>query len=158
MSTFLSPSTDQFDVGADLPEIPGTIGLYEMTLEVHDLDASARFYTEIVGLNVVDRWGEDRPALWLAMGSQTFLGLWSREAGGAKAIHHARGGGHVHFAIRVPRDTLPAYEARFDALGVLYEPYEFDNGNRALYLDDPDGNVVELSDFAVLWDGSSSVD
>jgi hypothetical protein len=34
----------------------------------------------------------------------------------------------------------------------------FDNQvNQGLYLDDPDGNVVELSDFAVLWDGSDGM-
>ncbi|MGH2559314.1 MAG: VOC family protein [Thermomicrobiales bacterium] len=153
MPTLLSPVAEQ-QIDGEAPEAPATIGLYEMALEVHDLAASERFYTEVVGLEVIDRWGEDRPAVWLALGGKSFLGLWSREAGGAKAIHHGRGGSHVHFAIRAPRHALPAYQARFEALGVPYEPYEFDNGNLALYLDDPDGNVVELSDFAVLWDGS----
>jgi catechol-2,3-dioxygenase len=154
MPNFLISDTQQRPIAAELPEAPGTIGLYEMSLEVHDLAASERFYTEVIGLKVVDRWSEDRPAVWLAVGRQSFLGLWTREAGGAKAIHHGRGGAHVHYAIRVPAGALSAYEARFEALGEPYERFEFDNGNLALYLDDPDGNVVELSDFAILWDGS----
>ncbi|MCD6058561.1 MAG: hypothetical protein K0Q89_2091, partial [Thermomicrobiales bacterium] len=31
-------------------------------------------------------------------------------------------------------------------------------GNRAIYLDDPDGNVVELTERATLWDGSPATE
>jgi catechol-2,3-dioxygenase len=156
MPALLMPGTmeDAFEPAA--PNVPGTIGLYEMALEVDDLGAAERFYRDVIGLQVVQRWGEDRPAVWFALGRQSFLGLWSHEAGGAKAIHRARGGAHVHFAIRVPRGALPAYERRFAALGVPYEEFVFSATNRALYVDDPDGNVVELSDFGVLWDGSEA--
>jgi catechol-2,3-dioxygenase len=156
MPTILTPGTQEDDFRPAEPNVPGTIGLYEMTLEVADLEAAERFYHEVIGLEVVDRWGEDRPAVWLALGRQSFLGLWTREAGGPKAIHHAWGGKHVHFAIRVPPGALPAYERRFTELGIPYEEFVFSKSNRAIYLDDPDGNVVELSDFGVLWDGSAA--
>ena len=134
------------------------LGFYELVLEVADLAASERFYREVLGLRLVERWPPERPAAVLALGRQGFLLLWPPESGGAAAIHNGRGGAHVHFALRVPRGTLDATKARLEARGVPVELYDFDNGNRALYLDDPDGNVVELSEFATLWDGAAAAE
>ncbi len=126
-----------------------------MVLEVADLAVAERFYHEIIGLPVVDRWEPPRPATWLALGREGFLGLWPRESGGSVAIHNCRGGSHVHFAIRVPLGTLDAAQARLEAFGIAVESgWDFGEGNRAIYLDDPDGNVVELTERTTLWDGS----
>lgn len=142
------------------PESPiPPIGLFELVLEVADLAAAERFYREVVGLPVVARWGDERPAVWLGLGREAFLGLWPAASGGARAIHRGRGGAHVHYAIRVPRGTLDATRARIEARGVPIEGgWEFGPGNRAIYLDDPDGNVVELTERASLWDGSEAAE
>lgn len=142
-----------------IPAAPPAIGVFEFTLEVADLAAAERFYAEHLGLRVVERWGNDRPAIWLALGKEGFLALWTREAGGARAIHQGRGGARVHFAIRVPRGTLDAMQARLEALGYDVESgWEFGRGNRAIYLTDPDGNVVELTERATLWDGQPATE
>ena len=133
----------------------GAIGLFEMVLEVADLAASESFYVDHLGLTVVERWVGDRPAVWLRLGGESFLGLWPVVTGAAPAIHQARGGAHVHFAIRVPMGALDAEEARLETLGYAIESgWDFGGGNRAFYLDDPDGNVVEITERATLWDGS----
>jgi glyoxylase I family protein len=141
---------------ASSPAVPVVrpAGLFEMTLEVSNLAASERFYRDVIGLPVVERWSDERPAVWLALGREGFLGLWPPETGGAAAIHGGRGGRHVHFALRVPMGTLDAVAARLELLDFPVEPRDFGNGNRAIYLDDPDGNVVELTERATLWDGS----
>ena len=130
------------------------IGLFEMTLEVADLAVSERFYREVIGLPVAERWDEPRPAVWLALGREGYLGLWPAETGGAAAIHGGRGGEHVHFALRVPFGTLDAVRVRIESLGYAVEKRDFGRGDRAIYLDDPDGNVVEITERATLWDGS----
>ena len=140
-------------------DAPPAIGFFEMTLEVADLAASERFYAGALGLPVVERWGPERPAVWLAAGREGFLGLWSREAGGAKAIHGGRGGAHVHFALRVPHGTLDAARARLERHGVAVgSDRDFGDGNRAVYADDPDGNVVELTERRTLWDGGPATE
>jgi glyoxylase I family protein len=141
---------------ASSPAVPVVrpAGLFEMTLEVSNLAASERFYRDVIGLPVVERWSDERPAVWLALGREGFLGLWPPETGGAAAIHGGRGGRHVHFALRVPMGTLDTVAARLESLDFPVEPRDFGNGNRAIYLDDPDGNVVELTERATLWDGS----
>jgi glyoxylase I family protein len=133
-------------------------GLFEMTLEVSDLAASERFYYDVIGLPVAERWTDERPAVWLALGREGFLGLWPPESGGAVAIHGGRGGRHVHFALRVPMGTLDAVVARLESLGYSVESHDFGAGNRAVYLDDPDGNVVELTERTTLWDGSPATE
>lgn len=134
---------------------PPAIGLFELVLEVADLAAAERFYHGAVGLPVVKRWEPPRAATWLSLGREVFLGLWPRETGGAAAIHQGRGGAHVHFAIRVPLGTLDAMRDRLEGLGLAVEAgWEFGSGNRAIYADDPDGNAVELTERATLWDGS----
>ncbi|MGH2613984.1 MAG: VOC family protein [Thermomicrobiales bacterium] len=137
---------------------PATSGLFEMVLEVADLAASERFYRDVIGLPIVERWSDERPAVWLAIGREGFLGLWPPETGGAAAIHGGRGGAHVHFALRVPIGTLDATKARLEALGYPTEDRDFGRGNRAIYLDDPDGNVLELTERTTLWDGTPAAD
>lgn len=142
---------------AGVPEAPGTIGLFEMVLEVADLAASERFYHEHLGIPIVERWEGERPGLWLDMGRENALGLWPVETGGAKAIHGGRGGSHVHFAIRVPNGTLAQMQARLEALGYAVEAgWTFGPGDEAIYVDDPDGNVVELTERVTVWGGSPS--
>lgn len=140
----------------DLPEAPPVAGMYEMVLEVADLEASERFYTEAIGLPVATRWGDERPATWLSLGNEGFLGLWPVESGGVVAIHNGRGGAHVHFALRIPIGTIDQAQARLEELGFAVERVDFGNGNVAIYLDDPDGNVVELTEIRLLWDGTAA--
>jgi catechol-2,3-dioxygenase len=135
--------------------VPTTIGLFEMVLEVADLAAAERFYVDDLGLTVAERWTEERPAVWLAIGNQAFLGLWPVESGGEVAIHGARGGSHVHYALRVPMGTLDEMQRRLEEHGHAVESgWDFGQGNRAIYVDDPDGNVVELTERTTLWDAS----
>lgn len=127
------------------------IGLFEMVLEVADLPAAEHFYHHVIGLPTVERWEDERPAVWLALGNEGFLGLWPPETGGAAAIHGGRGGSHVHFALRLPLGTLAATRDRLHALGYPTEERDFGRGNLAIYLDDPDGNVLELTERTTLW-------
>lgn len=136
---------------ADVRTTP--IGLHEMVLEVADLAAAERFYREVIGLPVITRWEGERQAVWLDCGDSVALGLWTPETGGAAAIHNGRGGAHVHFAFRIAHGSLEAVRTRLEGFGYTIEQVDFDNGNHSLYLDDPDGNCVELMDAVVDWSG-----
>ena len=116
--------------------IPVT-GVNELVLEVLDLAAAERFYSEVLGLPVTLR-SENR--IWVAAGSQTRIGLWSPQIG----IAAGRGGVHVHYAMHIQEVDYEGAVARLRDHG--YEPHEEDFGEsgRAAYVTDPDGNVVEL--------------
>ena len=119
----------------------GLHGICELTLEAEDLDRLERFYSEVLGLEVIRRQ-PDR--VWLACGSHTRLGLW---APGVKE-YGDRGGSHVHFALSASPSTLDAIVERIEAAGVGYRgPVEHPGGDRSVYVADPEGNVAELWDF-----------
>jgi len=50
--------------------------------------------------------------------------------------------------------ALDTPRARLESLGYTTEDRDFGGGNRAIYLNDPDDNVLELTDSTTLWDGS----
>lgn len=116
--------------------IPVT-GVNELVLEVLDLDAAERFYAGVLGLPVVLRGGE---RVWVMAGQQTRIGLWAPQVG----IANGRGGVHVHFALHIDEAEYDAAVARLHEHE--FEPHEEDFGDagRAVYVTDPDGNVVEL--------------
>lgn len=150
------PTRDEPPSGEQTPIMP--TGLFEMVIEVSDLAASEHFYRQVIGLPIADRWSDERPAVWLALGREGFLGLWPPETGGAVAIHGGRGGSHVHFALRLPLGSLDTVRARLIALGYEVEERDFGRGNRAIYLDDPDGNVLELTERTTLWNGDPATE
>jgi catechol-2,3-dioxygenase len=118
-----------------------TSGFAELTLQVHDLEALERFYRESFGLEVLAR-EDDR--VWLAAGERARLGLWLP---GEKEFGD-EGGAHVHFALAAAPGRLDAVCERLDRRGVTYRgPLEHDGGDRSLYVEDPEGNVVEVWDF-----------
>ena len=53
----------------------------------------------------------------------------------------------------VPRGALGQMRARLQALGYEVEDRTFGPGDLAIYLDDPDGNVVEVTERTTLWGG-----
>jgi catechol 2,3-dioxygenase-like lactoylglutathione lyase family enzyme len=112
-------------------------GVSELTLEVVDLSRSVQFYTQALGLPVVERW-EHRGVVWLMAGERTRIGLWEPQVG----LAGGRGGIHVHYALHVDEDSFDEAVERLRRLGHTVEIDE-DRG-RAAYVNDPDGNVVEL--------------
>ena len=120
---------------------PLTDGFAELTLETSDLARLERFYTDAFGLEVLAR-EDDR--IWLAAGEQARLGLWSP---GQKEFGD-RGGSHVHFAFSAAPGRLDALVARLRSHGAeVRGPEEHDGGDRSIYVEDPEGNVVEVWDF-----------
>ena len=123
-----------------MPEAPPVSGISELVLEVSDLDAARRFYRDLLGFEET-LYGEGRDdRLWYLIGSSARLGLWTPQVG----LAGGRGGAHVHFAFQLPREGLDPLLERLRAAGVEVEgPIQL-GADRAIYVTDPDGNVVEF--------------
>ena len=118
-----------------------TDGFVELTLETSDRDSMERFYTEGLGLSVLAR-EDDRT--WLAAGPCARLGLWTP---GEKEFGD-EGGRHVHYAFSASPGRLDALHERLVTLGARVRgPEEHPGGDRSIYVEDPEGNVVEVWDF-----------
>jgi len=121
----------------------GVTGVSELVLEVVDLAAAERFYADVLGLPVVERW-EDREAIWVMAGDRTRIGLWRPQVGLARG----RGGIHVHYAMHLPaaeyeKAVVRLREAGHEVLDHDHSKYGHGRG-RAAYVTDPGGHVVEL--------------
>ena len=114
-------------------------GISELVLEVVDLEAALRFYAGVLGLPLVGRSDE---RAWLMAGDRTRIGLWTPQLGLARG----RGGVHVHYAFHIhPKDFDAAVERlRGEGLEPEIVSFEDEGHGQAAYVDDPDGNVVEL--------------
>ena len=114
-------------------------GVSELVLEVADLGAAERFYSEVLGLPVVERWPQ-RDAIWVMAGERTRIGLWKPQVG----LFGSRGGEHVHFAMHIREDDYESARERLRSLGQSVEETDFGEEGRACYVNDPDGHLVEL--------------
>lgn len=126
-------------------------GISELVLEVTDLEAARRFYRDLLGFEET-LYGEGREGrYWYLVGDSARLGLWTPQVG----LAGGRGGAHVHFAFHLADgeiDELMERLGRSDAEVEVEGPIQLGPG-RAVYLTDPDGNVVEfwsqdMSDYA----------
>ncbi len=119
---------------------PPVSAISELVLEVSDLDRARAFYRDVIGLEET-LYGEGRDdRCWYLIGDSARLGLWTPQVG----LAGGRGGVHVHFALQVPREALDGILDRLRKRGAEVEgPIQL-GGDRAIYLTDPDGNVVEL--------------
>ncbi len=118
--------------------IPVT-GVNELVLEVVDLEAAERFYADVLGLPVVERW-DDREVVWVMAGERTRIGLWRPQVG----LAGGRGGVHVHFAMHIEDADYDAAVERLRERGAEVEEISFEGAGRAAYVTDPDAHVVEL--------------
>ena len=139
-------------------------GLDHVSVTCADLDRSLAFYHGVLGIPVRDRGELAGPEIDAVLGVQGVDGAFAdlelgegrtlelleyRHPSGAPADSavHRPGGGHL--ALRV--DDVDALAARLRHAGfapgsaaTLDEPGSFWHGARLLYVQDPDGAVVEL--------------
>jgi catechol 2,3-dioxygenase-like lactoylglutathione lyase family enzyme len=110
--------------------------LHHLALRVRDPGAAARFYADVLGLPEVSRRSDEGGlrAVWLRAGEVVLM--LERNLRGAGP---GEGSGHL---IALAVDDLAAWERRLAAAGVPLD----DRTEHTLYVRDPDGHRVGLSD------------
>ena len=116
-----------------------------LVLEVEQLEASLRFYRDLLGIALVhdkDHGGDDR---WIS-GDHAALS-WGGGAFLHFALYQTKGSVTRNVQIGFPVDDLAATHARLKAAGVpiSHEPRDEPWGKTARYRD-PDGNSVSLTE------------
>ena len=115
-------------------------GLAELTLGAAELEPMLNFYEQTLGLQRIS--GHD-DRVWLSVGSSARVGLWCP----GKKEHGDEGGRHLHFAFSARVGGLSRLAERVVAAGREAELTEHEGGDRSLYVEDPEGNVVEFRDY-----------
>lgn len=112
-------------------------------LKVADLERSIKFYTEVLGFDLVMRFGKQ--AAFLSVGGYHHhigLNTWESEGGKSPAPGST---GLYHFAILLPeRKQLAIAMKRLNDHGWPIDGAADHGVSEAIYLNDPDGNGIEL--------------
>ena len=121
--------------------------LDHVTLVVHDLERSRRFYVDVLGMAEVERPAFSFPGLWFQAGAtQIHLILENPESGpaGQPAGAREKSSRHQHFAFRL--EDARAAAGRLEELGVPFValPKLRPDGYVQVFVTDPDGHIVEL--------------
>ena len=123
--------------------------ILETALYVQDPEATARFYEQVLGLEVMIR---TERLVAVHAGEGTVLLLFQQGAtaeggaspGGRIPPHHGEGPAHLAFAITSA--DLGAWRERLAGAAVEIESeVTWDRGGTSLYFRDPDGYSVELA-------------
>ncbi len=120
--------------------------LDHVTLVVKDLDASQRFYCGILGMTDVPRPGFSFAGKWFQAGAtQIHLILEHAESGPAGEVRRGESSSRNHHHAFLVADVASAFEAAKRAgAAIVAEPKSRPDGAVQLFLQDPDGYVVEL--------------
>ncbi|MBF9237945.1 VOC family protein [Hymenobacter sp. BT683] len=124
-------------------EVPAQTRIGHIHLQVTDLEKALAFYRDILGFKVMQRFG-NQVAFISAGGYHHHIGLntWN-SLGGPPA--RKQGAGLYHTAILYPTRSDLAQAIRQLAAANYPITGSADHGvSEAIYLDDPDGNGVEL--------------
>jgi catechol 2,3-dioxygenase-like lactoylglutathione lyase family enzyme len=131
--------------------------LLETALYVEDLERSARFYEQVLGLAPIagtaaemETWSRVLRPFRLPGGQVLLLfakGSTATRAvlpGGAIPPHD--GSGRLHIAFSISSADLDGWRGRLQAHGVAIEgEMSWPRGGTSLYFRDPDGHLVELA-------------
>jgi catechol 2,3-dioxygenase-like lactoylglutathione lyase family enzyme len=129
--------------------MPRVTGILETCIHVEDIARSAQFYENLFGFR---RLEFDERFCAFDVGERDVLILFRRGGtldpvklpGGMIPPHD--GSGHLHFALAIPAEDLPAWEQRLGAAGVAIESrVRWPRGGESLYFRDPDNHLVELA-------------
>jgi len=121
------------------------VGVYETVLYAADVEATARFYADVLGLHQIEKPTELSAVFRLPDGGVLLIFDPTRSSTPGRPVpsHGATGAGHVAFAVEP--GTLDASADALRRHGIeIEQEISWDEGGRSLYVRDPAGNSVEL--------------
>jgi len=117
-------------------------GMNHFTVLTDDLEATKKFYCDLLGFEIGDRPNFRFPGYWLWVGGQPILHVIHRDQ-----LDEHRAGVIDHMAFTAT--DLPGTAAKLDKAGVTYELRRLPEGGPRpglwqLFFDDPHGGKVEF--------------
>ena len=129
-------------------------GVVHFSIPVSNLEASRRFYTEVLGLTLVSDASSRTGMVFLRAGDDHVI-LARSDAPLQRSARDAR---RAHHAFKVDSAKYDEAKAFLASRGVeVFEEEDRRKGvfvGRQFYIRDPDGTVIEFSE----WDGTSILD
>ena len=120
-------------------------------IRVKDIDASLKFYTELMNMHVVEKRRLDDCWLYFLSDAENTCQIELTYNDETPDGGYTLGTGFGHFAFQV--ESLSLFTEKLNSLGYkyLYEPFDLTgNGSLIAFIQDPDGYEIELIQ-SVVW-------
>ncbi len=120
--------------------------LGEIAVRCRDMAAMVRFYRDVLGLQVLEGGHRDGIVFFrIAEGYGGHTAVLALFAEADSAVAAGQGSSLHHLALTIDRDEQDRAEAWFSENGIASRVEAFEwIGWRGLFINDPDGNTVEL--------------
>lgn len=120
-------------------------GIDHAAISVRDLEASLKFYTEVLGLKITEREYQKPGVEYFLDSGSSLIGLIQGDPSGEKHLLQDSGLGGNHVSFRVATSDFDAYvqELKKRNITVTYEKKR--ERSWSVYFLDPDGNKLELT-------------
>lgn len=114
--------------------------LHHSSLMISDLQASIKFYTEIIGLQRMERPELGFPGAWFQLGENQQLHIIKLPNMDPRTGRPEHGGRDRHVALTV--NDFDSVRRVLDENHVFYSMSK--SGRKALFVRDPDANAIEI--------------
>ena len=121
------------------------VGVYETVVYASEIETTARFYADLLGLRLLEEPTELSAVFRLPGGGVLLIFDPARSSTPGRPVpsHGTTGAGHVAFAVEP--GTLDASADALRRHGIeIEQEITWDEGGRSVYVRDPAGNSVEL--------------
>lgn len=127
----------------------GIVGYGHVAIKVSDLDRSLAFYADLMGFPEMMRLHNDDGSTWLVylrITDDQFIEIFPGAESDRAPGWNANGVNHMCLAVEDMDETVAALKAK----GVVFtKDVQLGlDGNRQAWLEDPDGNRIELMEMA----------
>ena len=127
---------------------PPMNGVLETVLYYTDQDRAARFYTDVLGMRLLDT--EAERSLFFRAGSSVFLMFNASETLQGRTLPPHGASGSVHTCFVVPEPEYEPWKAHLASHGVeIIQEVTWPRG-LSFFFHDPDGNLLEIAN-ADIW-------
>lgn len=125
--------------------------LLHTMIRVKDIDASLKFYTELLNMEIDKQKRLDDCTLYFLNDEEgtTQLELTYNDETPAEGYSNGTGFGHLAFSV----SSLDDFTKKMNEMGYkyLYEPFDLNGkGTKIAFVKDPDGNEIEMIE-KVVW-------
>jgi len=114
--------------------------LHHSSLMISDLEVSINFYTQMIGLQQMERPDLGFPGAWFQLGENQQLHIIKLPNMDPTSGRPEHGGRDRHVALTV--NDFDTVRNTLDKNGVVYSMSK--SGRKALFIRDPDANAIEI--------------
>ena len=130
------------------PNAPPLTRVLETVLYYSDAEATERFYTDVLGMRLLDR--EPGRSLFFRVGDSIFLLFKAEETLQGRTLPAHGATGPIHTCFLAPEEEYERWKSYLSSRGIpIIRETRWPRG-LSFYFHDPDGNLLEIAN-ADIW-------